>query len=341
MAMKLHELHPAMIHAPLALLPGAAAVDLIAAITCDRRLSRTGARLWELGAGAGLVAGLAGMAASQEVSTEEPQVSDAMYLHGIGNLGLVLAAAGMAIYRSRRPASIGTALLGLVASGSAIYTAYLGGELVYGSGLGVKAMSEKSRSGASPDVPEVLSAEAPSRFLRDAVKGLGWLLRGRTSSSPGKPRSTGARSPSASTPRTASTRASTSSRPTTPGPAPSRSPGPRWCPDGRRPHLSPGALSPRAAPGSGLTGGSHSSPGRSGRRGAPERRPPRQRSDGRPHLKRGRRWVPSRAGANRSPTFSSLPGMDLMVNAAGSSAGVTSLQRSGVETVARSVGRTE
>jgi len=178
MSMKLHELHPAMIHAPLVLLPAAAAVDLVAATAKGPRgwwLSRFGARLWPLGAGAGLLAGLAGMAASQEVNPEDRKVSDAMYLHGIGNFGLVVAALGMAIFRARRRPTVGSATIGLAACGAALYTAYLGGELVYGSGLGVKAMT--ARSGVVPGVPDVLSREAPGRFLRDAVKGLGWLFR--------------------------------------------------------------------------------------------------------------------------------------------------------------------
>jgi len=178
MSMKLHELHPAMIHAPLVLLPAAAVVDLVAATAKGPRswwLSRFGARLWPVGAGAGLLAGLAGMAASQEVNPEDRKVSDAMYLHGIGNFGLVVAAAVMALFRARRRPSVGSATIGLVATGAAIYTAYLGGELVYGSGLGVRAMT--ARSGVMPGVPDVLSRQAPGRFLRDAAKGLGWLFR--------------------------------------------------------------------------------------------------------------------------------------------------------------------
>jgi uncharacterized membrane protein len=179
MAMKLHELHPTMIHAPLVLLPAAAAVDLVAAQSGRRSTACLGAKLWWWGSGAGLLAGLAGMAASQEVKGGDPEVDDAMYLHGIGNLGLVIAAAGMAIFRSNRRPSITSATIGLAACGAAIYTAYLGGELVYGSGVGVKAMSEKAKSGVQPGVPDLLSAEAPLRLLADAAKGLAWLL-GRT-----------------------------------------------------------------------------------------------------------------------------------------------------------------
>src|SRR6185369_7620890 len=179
MAMKLHELLPSMIHAPLVLLPAAAAVDLVASQNDRLSTDRFGAKLWWWGAGAGLVAGLAGMAASQEVKGGDPKVDDAIYLHGIGNLGLVIAAAGMAIFRTRSRPSVASATIGLAACGAAIYTAYLGGELVYGSGVGVKAMSEKAKSGVQPGVPDVLSAEAPLRLLSDAAKGLAWLL-GRT-----------------------------------------------------------------------------------------------------------------------------------------------------------------
>jgi hypothetical protein len=40
-------------------------------------------------------------------------------------------------------------------------------------------MSEQAKAGVQPGVPDLLSGEAPLRLLRDAVKGLGWLL-GRT-----------------------------------------------------------------------------------------------------------------------------------------------------------------
>jgi uncharacterized membrane protein len=179
MAMKLHELHPSMIHAPLVLLPAAAAVDLVASQNDRPSTERFGAKLWWWGTGAGWLAGLAGMAASQEVKGGDQEVDDAMYLHGIGNFGIVLAATGMAIYRSFRRPSVTSATIGLAACGAAIYTAYLGGELVYGSGVGVKAMSEKAKAGVQPGVPDLLSAQAPLRLLADAAKGLAWLL-GRT-----------------------------------------------------------------------------------------------------------------------------------------------------------------
>lgn len=169
MAMRVHEIHPSIIHAPLVLLPTASVLDIIAATTGDRRLSQLSEKFWIAGTVSGLLAGLAGMAASQEVKPDE-QANDMMYLHGIGNLGLVVAAMGVTTWRARNPASVVTGMLGLAASTAAIYTAYLGGEVVYGHGVGVKSLTGTAES------PKILSAQAPATFVRDAVAGAWWLL---------------------------------------------------------------------------------------------------------------------------------------------------------------------
>ncbi|BDG03831.1 DUF2231 domain-containing protein [Anaeromyxobacter oryzae] len=173
MAMRTHELHPSVIHMPLTLLPTAAIVDLAAASAprFGRSIDRTGRTLWWAAAGSALFAGLAGMAASQEVETRSDHARDMMFLHGIGNFGLVLAAFGVASWRARNRASYTSALTGLVASGAAIYTAYLGGELVYAHGVGVKTLG-----GAAAEAPALFSGQGVARLGRDAVKGLGWLL---------------------------------------------------------------------------------------------------------------------------------------------------------------------
>jgi uncharacterized membrane protein len=174
MTMRTHELHPALVHAPLALLPTAAIFDLAAAASprwAGRGLDRTGRTLWWATATSGLVTGLAGMAASQEIELSEERARDMMFLHGIGNFTLVLAAAGVATWRTRNRASLTSAITGLAATGAAIYTAYLGGELVYSHGAGVKAFG-----GAAAEMPALFSGQGIARLGRDAVKGLGWLL---------------------------------------------------------------------------------------------------------------------------------------------------------------------
>jgi uncharacterized membrane protein len=173
MAMRTHELHPAVIHLPLTLLPTAAIVDLAAATgpRWNRTLDRAGTTLWWTAAGTALFAGLAGMAASQEVEVRSDRTRDMMFLHGIGNFTLVLAAFGVASWRARNRASYTSAVTGLVASGAAMYTAYLGGELVYTHGVGVKTLG-----GAAAEAPALFSGHGLARLGRDAAKGLSWLL---------------------------------------------------------------------------------------------------------------------------------------------------------------------
>jgi uncharacterized membrane protein len=176
MAMRLHELHAATIHAPLVVIPTAAAVDLAAAITGNRSYARLGRTLWWVGAGSGLFAGLAGMAASQQVRADDQRTRDMIWLHGIGNFALVLGALGISLWRSARAPTVTQASIGLGASAASLYTAYLGGEMVYGHGVGVKAMPGYTGSGVE-DSPPLLSARTPGKFLRDAIAGLVWLFR--------------------------------------------------------------------------------------------------------------------------------------------------------------------
>ena len=172
MPMRTHELHPSVVHAPLALIPAAAVVDLLAALSPrDRRLDRVGRALWWATAGGGLLVGLTGMAASQEIELRSDRARDMMFLHGIGNFGLVLSAFGVAAWRARNPASLTSAAAGLLAAGASVYTAYLGGELVYSHGAGVKPLG-----GAAAEAPALFSAQGAKRLTRDAGRGLSWLL---------------------------------------------------------------------------------------------------------------------------------------------------------------------
>lgn len=172
MPMRTHELHPSLVHAPLALLPAAAFADLAAALRPrDLRLDRLARNLWWATASAGLLTGLAGMAASQEIELRTTRARDMMFAHGVGNLGIVLAAVGVSAWRSRNRANLTSALSGLLAAGAATYTAYLGGELVYTHGAGVKALG-----GAAAESPALFSGEGMARLGRDAGRGLWWLI---------------------------------------------------------------------------------------------------------------------------------------------------------------------
>jgi uncharacterized membrane protein len=172
MPIRTHELHPSLVHAPLVLLPAAAVIDLLATLSPrDRRLDRASRRLWWVTAGGGLFVGLTGMAASQEIELRSDHARDMMFLHGVGNLTIVLSALGIASWRARNRASFTSTMAGFAASGAAMYMGYLGGELVYSHGAGVKALG-----GAAAEAPALFSREGPGRLARDAARGLRWIL---------------------------------------------------------------------------------------------------------------------------------------------------------------------
>jgi uncharacterized membrane protein len=176
MGMRVHELHAAMIHTPLVLLPAAALVDLGAATTGDARRAALGRRLWWLGVGAAGLAGVAGLAASQEIKADDSHAEDMMWLHGAGNFAILLGGVGLALWRTFRRPSVAQAAIGLGASALAMYTAYLGGEMVYAHGVGVRPMPRVAPAGVRRS-PPVLSREAPGTFVRDAISGFAWLIR--------------------------------------------------------------------------------------------------------------------------------------------------------------------
>jgi len=176
MGMHVHELHAAAVHAPLVLLPAAAAVDLAAALNRKASTASLGRRLWWLTVGGAAVAGVAGLAAAHEIKAADPETEDMLWLHGIGNFGILLGGIGIALWRRYRKPSLAEASIGIGATALAAYTAYLGGEMVYARGVGVRAVPPSATAGVG-DSPPVLSAAAPRAFFRDAAAGLGWLVR--------------------------------------------------------------------------------------------------------------------------------------------------------------------
>jgi uncharacterized membrane protein len=172
MAMKLHELHPALVHFPLAWLPLSIGADLLGSATGSERLLDLGRATMPLAAASGVVAGVAGLMAQTEVKAEG-EAMDLLKTHRTMNLGLVLIAGAMAAYRARteRPSAayVGLGLVGLAALS---YSAYLGGEMVYRKGVGIEA-ADGVRD--RPSVPE-MTRKAAGRALRtagtDVAKGI-------------------------------------------------------------------------------------------------------------------------------------------------------------------------
>jgi uncharacterized membrane protein len=172
MAMKLHELHPSLVHFPLALLPLSIGADLLGRATGSEELQALGRRTMPLAAASGLIAGVAGLMAQTEVKAEGVSM-DMLKTHRTLNLGLVAIAGAMAVKRMREDKA-GAVYLGLGLAGLAAmaYSAYLGGSMVYHEGVGVEA-AEGVRE--QPSVPELSRGEA-QKALRtaasDVAKGI-------------------------------------------------------------------------------------------------------------------------------------------------------------------------
>jgi uncharacterized membrane protein len=192
MKMLLHELHPSVVHAPLALLPTATVADVIAVVTGDKAWAKVGRRLWVAGTASALFSGVAGLAASQEVKLEEPRARDMVFLHGLGNAFITLGAVGVTLWRLGRPPSVGQCTVALLATGAALYTATLGGKMVYELGVGINPMPDDAASGTLKG-PPLLSRQAPVALVRDALQGVAWLLgRARSLFSGAQPLASGA-----------------------------------------------------------------------------------------------------------------------------------------------------
>lgn len=136
--MRLQELHPALVHFPLALLPTAIAADALGRATGSEKLSELGRTLMPIAATSAAVAGVAGLIAQQTVELDD-HTTDMVITHRNINLGLVGVAALMARSRVKQEKpGLGYLLLGLAGIGAMTYSAYLGGHMVYNHGVGVE-----------------------------------------------------------------------------------------------------------------------------------------------------------------------------------------------------------
>lgn len=158
MKIRLPEVHAALVHFPLTLLPASFAFDFLGWLTGNRTLMRTGATLMPIATGAAAVAGTAGLAAQEAASVPEA-ARDLLVTHRNLNLGLVGIAGLMSFARARRTEPTPAYLLaGLAGLAVMQFTAYLGGRMVYEHGVGVKPAGGV-RDGRAPQVGEEALAE--------------------------------------------------------------------------------------------------------------------------------------------------------------------------------------
>lgn len=169
--MRLHEVHPALVHVPLGLYPAAALVEAWAVATGRGELDRLGRTLTPVATAGTAVAAFAGLAAQPAVKVEG-RSHDLLVTHRNLNLMLVLASGALVLWRRRR-ARPGPAYAAAVLSvaGVLTYSASLGGRMVYGHGVG-------SAAGASVDQRKspLLEAAAVSRILGTAAANIGQAL---------------------------------------------------------------------------------------------------------------------------------------------------------------------
>jgi uncharacterized membrane protein len=184
----LPNLHPALVHLPIALVPLAALLDLAAAGRAKARgwLARAGALVWTVAALSAGATYWAGRQAADSLAGVDPQVQAWIGTHsdwGRYTLWAVgLLAAGRVVFWLRRPEHRGAlalgGLLGLGATALGLQTAELGGSLVYEHAVAVRAPAPAAHAVEAPDAP--LSTPAPSagppetRLERTDEGGLTW-----------------------------------------------------------------------------------------------------------------------------------------------------------------------
>ena len=172
MAMRLQEVHPALVHFPLTLLPLSIGADLLGRLTGSEALLNLGRRTMPLAVASGLVAGAAGLMAQTEVEADGEALA-MLKTHRTLNLGLVAIAGAMAAYRAgkERPSAayLGVGLAGLAAL---TYSAYLGGAMVHHEGVGVEAADGVRKSPPVPELSRKDARQALQTAASDVAKGI-------------------------------------------------------------------------------------------------------------------------------------------------------------------------
>ena len=138
MAIRLEQMHPALVHVPIALLPLAVGADLIGSVTKNESLLSFGKQAIFVSAAGAVSSAVTGLIAGEEVNVEGASM-DMLITHRNLNIVATVVASSMAIWRAnlRTPNALylGT---GVIGAGVLAYTSYLGGKLVYDVGVGVE-----------------------------------------------------------------------------------------------------------------------------------------------------------------------------------------------------------
>lgn len=138
MPIRLHELHPSLVHFPLALVPVSLFLDGLGALLGKPAWRRSAGRLMPIAAATSALTATSGMVAQGAVRIPA-DAHPTLVTHRNLNLGLVALITALAVVRTRSDApGPGYFLAGLAGVVAMNYTAYLGGKLVYRHGVGVE-----------------------------------------------------------------------------------------------------------------------------------------------------------------------------------------------------------
>jgi uncharacterized membrane protein len=138
MPLRVHEVHPTLVHFPLALVPISLLLDVLGRALGKPGWMRSAARLMPIAAASGAAAAASGLVARGAVNIP-PAAHPTLVTHRNLNLGLVALTTALAVVRSRHdPPGLGYFVAGLAGVAAMNYTAYLGGKLVYRHGVGVE-----------------------------------------------------------------------------------------------------------------------------------------------------------------------------------------------------------
>lgn len=167
MAIRLQQMHPAFVHVPVALLPLAVGADLIGGLTGNRSLMAFAQKAICVAAAGAVASAVTGLIAGEEVNVEGVSM-DMLMTHRNLNFVATAVASSMAFWRAshRRPNAVylGTGIIGVAVVG---YTAYLGGKLVYDTGVGVEPAKGVYRA----DAPAFKAGQV-GQFLKAAATDL-------------------------------------------------------------------------------------------------------------------------------------------------------------------------
>ncbi len=171
MTIRLEEMHPALVHMPIVLLPLAVGADWLGTTRDDdslREIGRTAIRLAAIGV---LASAATGLVAGEEVNAEH-EAHDMLTTHRNLNFAATVTTVAMAAWRSRNERPNATYLAaGAAAVGVVSFTAYLGAKLVYQAGVAVQPARGVYRPGAPTLRPGRLRAFAAAAAI-DLVNGI-------------------------------------------------------------------------------------------------------------------------------------------------------------------------